>query len=67
MRYTLFTILKMAKNTEKFGKCEMHTVGAGIWQENRKNVEKREMHNAGLGKWQKKNPGKCGKWDTYTV
>ena len=34
MRYTLFTILKMAKNTEKFGKCEMHTGGSGILQEN---------------------------------
>ena len=48
----------MAKNTEKFGKCEMHTGGSGILQENWKNVEKLETHNAGLEKWQKKKKKK---------
>ena len=29
----------MARNTEKRGKCEMHTLGPGIWRETLKNVE----------------------------
>ena len=34
MRYTYCRLWNMAKNTVKCGKCEIHTLGAGIWQEN---------------------------------
>ena len=34
MRHTFCRIWNMWKNTEKFGKCVMHTVGDRIWQEN---------------------------------
>ena len=33
MRYTYCRLWNMAKNTVKCGKCEIHTLGAGIWQE----------------------------------
>ena len=29
----------MARNTEKRGKCELHTLGPGTWRETLKNVE----------------------------
>jgi hypothetical protein len=29
----------MARNTEKLGKCEMHTAGPGIWRTKLKKVE----------------------------
>ena len=31
--------LNMARNTEKRAKCEMHTVGPGIWQDTLKYVK----------------------------
>ena len=34
MRDTYCRLWNMAKNTVKCGKCEIHTLGAGIWQEN---------------------------------
>ena len=34
MRYTYCRLWNMAKNTVKCGKCEIHTLGAVIWQEN---------------------------------
>ena len=34
MRYIHCRLWNMAKNTVKCGKCEIHTLGAGIWQEN---------------------------------
>ena len=30
---------KMARNTEKRGKCELHTLGPGTWRETLKKVE----------------------------
>ena len=34
MRQTHCRLWNMVKNTVKCGKCEIHTLGAGIWQEN---------------------------------
>ena len=34
----------MASNIEKRVKCEMHTIGPGVWQENRKSWEMRNTH-----------------------
>ena len=32
----------MARNTEKRGKCELHTLGPGTWRETLKKVEKQK-------------------------
>jgi hypothetical protein len=34
MRIAHYKTWNMARNTEKLGKCEIHTVEPGIWQEN---------------------------------
>jgi hypothetical protein len=39
MRNTHCRIWNMARNTEKHGKYEMHTLGNGTWRETLKNVE----------------------------
>ena len=64
MRYTLFTILKMAKNTEKFGKCEMHTGGPGIWRETLKKVENEKFTLQDLEYGDK--PGDLNKYEKHT-
>jgi hypothetical protein len=33
----------MARNTEKLGKWEMHTVGPGIWQKKTKKTKKNKQ------------------------
>ena len=39
MRTAHCRIWNMVRSTEKFGKCEMHTVGHGIWLTKMKKVE----------------------------
>ena len=54
-----------AKNTEKHGKWELHTVRPGICWENWKKVE-----NENCTLWDLEygeNTEKCGKWDTQTL
>ena len=48
MRNTHCKTWNMAKNTEKHVKCEMHTVGHGIWQETMKKMENEKCILQGL-------------------
>jgi hypothetical protein len=34
MRKTHFRTWNIARNSEKFEKCEIHTIGPGLWREN---------------------------------
>ena len=54
----------MARNTEKGGKWEMHTVGPGLWQEI-DNFGKWETHTVGCEIWQETQ--KNLKNDKYTL
>ena len=42
MRQTHCRLWNMVKNTVKCRKCEMHTVGAGIWQNKTKQKQKQK-------------------------
>ena len=44
----------MARNTEKHGKCEIHTLGLEIWRGKLKKMENLEMSTVGRGIWQEK-------------
>ena len=52
-----------ARNTEKGGKWEMHTVGPGIWRENGKILQ---MKNTHCRTWNMaRNTQKREKWEKY--
>ena len=55
----------MARNTEKVGKLEMHTVGPWVWQ---KNWKLWKMRNTHCRMWyMARDSEKSGKWEMHTV
>ena len=61
MRYTYCRLWNMAKNTVKCGKCEIHTLGAGIWQENLNTWKSVKCTLQDLDNGKKKKPKKTKK------
>ena len=55
----------MARNTQKHGKLEMHTVGSGIWREKLKNEENKKCTLQELEYGEKTE--KCRKEKTHTA